>query len=141
MSRQHVAKWCRSFQSGRQDVEIHNMAGSDQPSSSTEINITRVKEIIQNDLRVILHEISGTGLEPVTKQATVRYLYHSATAATFPRLKEPLSGRRFSSDSAVKTSAETWLNEQGPDFYQDGLSKLVLRSDKCLIRLGDYVEK
>ncbi|GFX29524.1 hypothetical protein TNCV_4775981 [Trichonephila clavipes] len=23
----------------------------------------------------------GTGLEPVTKQATVRYLYHSATAA------------------------------------------------------------
>ncbi|GFX57885.1 uncharacterized protein TNCV_3068521 [Trichonephila clavipes] len=26
---------------------------------------------------------SGTGLKPVTKQATVRYLYHSATAATF----------------------------------------------------------
>ncbi|GFU01632.1 uncharacterized protein TNCV_1521731 [Trichonephila clavipes] len=26
---------------------------------------------------------SGTGFEPVTKQATVRYLYHSATAATF----------------------------------------------------------
>ncbi|GFY16117.1 uncharacterized protein TNCV_3531201 [Trichonephila clavipes] len=25
---------------------------------------------------------SGTGLEPVTKQATVRYLYHSATMAT-----------------------------------------------------------
>ncbi|GFT21507.1 transposable element Tcb2 transposase [Trichonephila clavipes] len=25
---------------------------------------------------------SGTGLEPVTKQATVRYLYHSATAVT-----------------------------------------------------------
>ncbi|GFW28480.1 uncharacterized protein TNCV_4641452 [Trichonephila clavipes] len=25
---------------------------------------------------------SGTGLEPVTKQATVRYLYHSATAAS-----------------------------------------------------------
>ncbi|GFT69947.1 uncharacterized protein TNCV_4732681 [Trichonephila clavipes] len=59
----------------------------------------------------------------------------------FPRLKEHLSGRRFSSDSAVKTTAETWLNEQGPDFYQGGLSKLVLRSDKCLNRLGDYVEK
>ncbi|GFX56001.1 uncharacterized protein TNCV_1953211 [Trichonephila clavipes] len=26
-------------------------------------------------------DFSGTGLEPVTKQATVRYLYHSATAA------------------------------------------------------------
>ncbi|GFU85688.1 uncharacterized protein TNCV_5126971 [Trichonephila clavipes] len=29
-------------------------------------------------------DFSGTGLEPVTKQATVRYLYHSATAATVP---------------------------------------------------------
>ncbi|GFW81178.1 hypothetical protein TNCV_4805461 [Trichonephila clavipes] len=36
---------------------------------------------------------------------------------------------------AVKTSEETWFNGQGPDFYQDGLSKLVLRSDKCLNRL------
>ncbi|GFY11548.1 uncharacterized protein TNCV_4230171 [Trichonephila clavipes] len=32
---------------------------------------------------------SGTGLEPVTKQATVRYLYHSATAA-FPHTGEIL---------------------------------------------------
>ncbi|GFW83468.1 uncharacterized protein TNCV_2512531 [Trichonephila clavipes] len=32
--------------------------------------------------------ISGTGLEPVTKQAMVRYLYHSATAATITFRKE-----------------------------------------------------
>ncbi|GFX90378.1 uncharacterized protein TNCV_5067651 [Trichonephila clavipes] len=30
----------------------------------------------------------GTGLEPVTKQATVRYLYHSVTAATKRERKE-----------------------------------------------------
>ncbi|GFV12475.1 uncharacterized protein TNCV_1792541 [Trichonephila clavipes] len=29
---------------------------------------------------------SGTGIEPVTKQATVRYLYHSATAAPRERM-------------------------------------------------------
>ncbi|GFW01663.1 histone-lysine N-methyltransferase SETMAR [Trichonephila clavipes] len=28
MSIQHVAKWCQSFQSGRQDIENHNMSGS-----------------------------------------------------------------------------------------------------------------
>ncbi|GIY82218.1 uncharacterized protein CDAR_252421 [Caerostris darwini] len=55
----------------------------------------------------------------------------------FPRLNEHLSGRRFSSDSAVKTPAESWLN--GPDFYQDGLNMLVLRSDKGLNRLGRKV--
>ncbi|GFV74452.1 histone-lysine N-methyltransferase SETMAR [Trichonephila clavipes] len=56
------------------------------------------------------------------------------------KLKKHFSGKRFSSDSAVKKSAETWLNGQGLDFYQDGLSKLVLRSDKCLNSLGDYVK-
>ncbi|GFT47447.1 hypothetical protein TNCV_3749911 [Trichonephila clavipes] len=34
MSRQHVAKLCRSFQSGRQDVENRNMVESGRPSFS-----------------------------------------------------------------------------------------------------------
>ncbi|GBM41528.1 hypothetical protein AVEN_32332-1 [Araneus ventricosus] len=52
-----------------------------------------------------------------------------------------LSGKRFTSNSDVKTTAENWLNVQGRDFYQAGLNKLVLRLDKCLNRFGDYVEK
>ncbi|GFX67003.1 uncharacterized protein TNCV_4181281 [Trichonephila clavipes] len=59
----------------------------------------------------------------------------------FPRLMEHLSGRRFSSNSAIKTFAKTWLNSQGPDFYQDGLTKMVLRSGKYLNRPDDYVVK
>ncbi|GBO41963.1 hypothetical protein AVEN_254389-1 [Araneus ventricosus] len=39
--------------------------------------------------------------------------------------------------SDVKTAAENC----GRDFYQAGLNKLVLRSDKCLNRFGNYVEK
>ncbi|GBM06590.1 hypothetical protein AVEN_220031-1 [Araneus ventricosus] len=34
-----------------------------------------------------------------------------------------------------------WINGQGRDSYQAGLNKLVLRSDKCLNRFGDYVER
>ncbi|GFW31461.1 uncharacterized protein TNCV_1288081 [Trichonephila clavipes] len=50
MSRQHAAKLCRSFQSGRQDVESRNMKGSGRPSSSmTEITTARIGEMIQND--------------------------------------------------------------------------------------------
>ena len=59
----------------------------------------------------------------------------------FPALKRHLSETRFTSDDAVKTAAEKWLNEQGPDYYQAGINKLVKRSDKCLNRFGDYVEK
>ncbi|GBO26057.1 hypothetical protein AVEN_248149-1 [Araneus ventricosus] len=58
-----------------------------------------------------------------------------------PKSKEYLSGTRFSSESDVKTTAENWLNVQGRDFCQAGLNKLVLRSDKCLNRFDDYVER
>ncbi|GFV25801.1 transposase [Trichonephila clavipes] len=37
------------------------------------------------------------------------------------------------SRQCCESSTETWLNG-----YQDGLNKLVLRSDKCLNRLGDH---
>ncbi|GFX95867.1 transposable element Tc3 transposase [Trichonephila clavipes] len=50
MNRQHVAKWCHAFESGRQDVENRNMAGSGRSSSSvTEITTARVDEMIQKD--------------------------------------------------------------------------------------------
>ncbi|GFW17879.1 uncharacterized protein TNCV_1134791 [Trichonephila clavipes] len=60
MSRQHVAKLSHSFQSGRQDVESRNMTGSSRPSSSvTEMTTAGIGEMIQNDRRVNLLEISS----------------------------------------------------------------------------------
>ncbi|GBN22627.1 hypothetical protein AVEN_238433-1 [Araneus ventricosus] len=59
----------------------------------------------------------------------------------FPKLKEHLSGTSIYSDSDVKTATVKWLIGQGRDFYQARLNKSVLRSDKCLNRVGDYVEK
>ncbi|GBL74527.1 hypothetical protein AVEN_235455-1 [Araneus ventricosus] len=66
---------------------------------------------------------------------------HNRAFAWMMKLKEHLSGIRFSSDSDVETAAENWLNGQGRDFYHAGLNKLVLRSDKRLNRFGDYEEK
>jgi hypothetical protein len=34
-----------------------------------------------------------------------------------------------------------WLNSQAAVWYEEGISKLVSRYDKCLIVQGDYVEK
>ncbi|GFY28618.1 uncharacterized protein TNCV_4150491 [Trichonephila clavipes] len=51
---------------------------------------------------------SGTGLEPVTKQATVRYLYHSATAATdYQRWSR---ARDFHKRILFSDEAHFWLN-------------------------------
>ncbi|GFV96793.1 hypothetical protein TNCV_4350061 [Trichonephila clavipes] len=52
---------------------------------------------------------SGTGLEPVTKQATVRYLYHSATAATRSGEKKEIGFGCFTTKkkkTQLSTSAE-----------------------------------
>ncbi|GFU04615.1 hypothetical protein TNCV_4377011 [Trichonephila clavipes] len=47
MSRQRVAKWCHSFQSGTHGIENPKMAGSGRPSSSKgEINSARIEEMI-----------------------------------------------------------------------------------------------
>jgi hypothetical protein len=34
-----------------------------------------------------------------------------------------------------------WLWMQEPDLYSDGIFKLVLRRDKCIDVIGDYVKK
>ncbi|GBM56046.1 hypothetical protein AVEN_34742-1 [Araneus ventricosus] len=48
-----------------------------------------------------------------------------------------LSGTRFSSNIDVKTTAENCES----DVYHAGLNKLVLCSDKCPNRFGEYVDK
>ena len=34
-----------------------------------------------------------------------------------------------------------WIEQRTPEFFIDGMRKLVLRSEKCIERQGDYVEK
>ncbi|GBM22756.1 hypothetical protein AVEN_196122-1 [Araneus ventricosus] len=52
-----------------------------------------------------------------------------------------LSGTRFSLESDLKTVVENWLNRQDVISAKNELSKLVLRSDKCLNRFGKCVTK
>jgi hypothetical protein len=41
----------------------------------------------------------------------------------------------------VKTVVRRWFRAQLTEFYNSGISKLVVQWDKCLNRSGDYVEK
>lgn len=59
----------------------------------------------------------------------------------FPKLKEHLSGTRFSAVIDLKTAVENWSNGQGRDSYQAGLNNFILRSDKCTNKFADYVVK
>ena len=54
----------------------------------------------------------------------------------FPHLK----GAHFTSDDEVKQAVTSWIKQRTPEFFIDGMRKLVLRWEKC-IEQGDYVEK
>ena len=59
----------------------------------------------------------------------------------FPHLKRDLKGTHFTSDDEVKQAVMSWIKQRTPEFFIDGMHKLVLRWEKCIERQGDYVKK
>ena len=59
----------------------------------------------------------------------------------FPHLKRDLKGTHFTSDDEVKQAVTSWIKQRTPEFFTDGMRKLVLRWEKCIEWQGDYVEK
>jgi len=41
----------------------------------------------------------------------------------------------------VKQAVTSWIKQRTPEFFIDGMRKLVLGWEKCIERQGDYVEK
>jgi hypothetical protein len=50
-------------------------------------------------------------------------------------------GTHFTSDDEVKQAVTSWIKQRTPEFFIDGMRKLVFRWEKCIERQGDYVEK
>ncbi|GBN58696.1 hypothetical protein AVEN_131843-1 [Araneus ventricosus] len=59
----------------------------------------------------------------------------------FRHLKHHLGGNHYNDDEDVKTAVTSWLSEQAASFYEEGIQNLVARYDKCLNKLGSFVEK
>jgi len=60
---------------------------------------------------------------------------------SFPHLKRDLKGTHFTSDDEVKQAVTSWIKLRTPEFFIDGMRKLILSWEKCIERQGDYVEK
>ena len=41
----------------------------------------------------------------------------------------------------MKQTVTSWIKQRTPEFFIDGMHKLVLHWEKCIERQGDYVEK
>jgi histone-lysine N-methyltransferase SETMAR len=59
----------------------------------------------------------------------------------FPFLKRDLKGTHFTSHDEVKQAVTSWIEQRTPQFFIDGMRKLVLQWGECNERQGDYVKK
>ncbi len=59
----------------------------------------------------------------------------------FPNLKKELRGTHYADDSEVKHAVNSWLEGQRKKFFEKGIRDLKHRYEKCITRLGDYIEK
>jgi hypothetical protein len=66
--------------------------------------------------------------------------WHNRISIYSQRWKKHLRGQHFHSNEDVQNEVKKWLHVQDA-FFNERLDKLIYRYDKCLNRLGDYVEK
>ncbi|XKL61430.1 hypothetical protein PGB90_008487 [Kerria lacca] len=59
----------------------------------------------------------------------------------FLHLKRYLGGITFSNNDELRATVTEYFANLEASHYEEGISKLVQRYDKCLNRYGDYVEK
>ena len=59
----------------------------------------------------------------------------------FSLLKKHLKGNHYETDAEVEVDVRSWCRSQTPEFFADGMRKLVQRWRLCIERDGDYVEK
>jgi len=56
-------------------------------------------------------------------------------------MKKMLAGQKFASGTKEQSVVCQWLGQQPASFFASGIQKLVGRWDKCLNKLGQYIEK
>jgi histone-lysine N-methyltransferase SETMAR len=59
----------------------------------------------------------------------------------FSKLKEFLRKKTFKNDNQLENTTNRWLQRKPPSFYNEGISALPHRWNKCVNLGGDYVEK
>lgn len=59
----------------------------------------------------------------------------------FGPLNETLEGQRFNDYSEAEAYVSKVLQPRSTLIHEDGTSKLLIRGEKCVSRVGDYIEK
>ena len=53
----------------------------------------------------------------------------------------PMKAKRRYFTDEVQIAMQEWVSDVGREFFNKGIEKFVSRYDKCLNKLGDFIEK
>jgi histone-lysine N-methyltransferase SETMAR len=59
----------------------------------------------------------------------------------FSKLKSDLRGKKFTSDEEVISAVLDHFKDKNSEYLFSGTQKLINRSNKCIQKKGDYIEK
>jgi len=121
MSDSIVRRWCKQFESGRDNV--HDDKCSSHPSVMTPDLIQQIEVKIRENRR------SPSQIWPNFSRMCHGKLHRIVT-----------ENLQFHSDVEVEMTVHNWL-QHAVVFFDTGIQKLVTRYNKCLDSAGDYVEK
>jgi len=110
MSDSMVRRWCRQFESGRDNV--HDDKRSSRPSVVT-------PDLVQQ-IEVKIHENRRFATTDLAK------FFPNASWKTVHRIVT--ENLQFHSDAEVETTINNWLQQQAVDFFDTGIQKLTSAS-------------
>ncbi|XP_045457302.1 histone-lysine N-methyltransferase SETMAR-like [Melitaea cinxia] len=59
----------------------------------------------------------------------------------FPKMKKELRGKKFTTDDEVKEAVSGFFEDKDKTFFNEGINKLIERSEKCVRLAGEYIDK
>ena len=112
-----------------------------EPSGSIQMGISRVPD----DKQLFEYEMTSRSTKVLRDEFlwdTFDHPPYSPDLAPsdfhlFLKMKEHLAGKQRADDEDLQHAVMDWLNSQAAVWYEEGISKLVSRYDKCFNVQGD----
>ena len=100
---------------------------------------------LQDNARIHTAKVSMNKLRELKWQLLPHPAYSPDLAPSdfhlFGPLKDPLRGRRFDSESELKSAVNAVVKTLSKDWFEEGMKKVAEQWRKCIDLQGDYVEK
>jgi len=145
--------WAEELDANEIYAEMHTVYGN-KCFTKPAVHDWCTKLLAAEKALLIRNDLAGMLRRPMPRLLQLMLLYGLTGACQFQTLfgtlvlhktfwadEKMLGGQKFASDTDVQSVVRQWLGQQAASFFVSGIQKLVVRWDKYLNDLGQYVKK